>query len=626
MNSDASQSENLAGLFSSFDVGPCYSAPAECASVAPRSFGAATENRATTIPASLTSWEALFGDESYGESESGMKISKRSALTCAAVYRAVQRIAGDVAKLPLHLYRREAKGGRARDIEHPSYALLRRRPNSQQTAFTFKETIVSHVLLHGNGYAWIERDAAGRAIALWLLDPTTTWPVRYNSVLWYAYQKDNNKPGRIRAEDMLHLRGLGDELSGWSIITLAAESLGVSLAARKYGAKFFKNGARASGVLMTPGSMSKEAAKNLLKDFDKKQASTENVGRTMLLEEGAKYQSNTITQDEAQFLETREFENREIAVWFGCPPHFVGDTTHTSRSSLEEENQSYLDGGLDLHLVRLETEADAKLLTEEQQQRDTHYWEFNRDALLKTNLEARYRSYSTGVQIGIINRNEVRTRENMDPMGPEGDIFLVPTNLMPASQLGSAAANDIASEPGGGTPENPPKANGRPTGSTKNSKRSSPQRQQGDTPENTNPKRERGTPSTDLPPPPAPSPVSAETIDQREAIRGVLLDVATRMAKRLAIHGRKALKETPANQQSLSEWQQHLRKKHFGTLLEAFEPVAKLVAPLHTDGHSAARNASDMATYLLRSAEPTRDDFETAVPIELADIFCPLQK
>jgi hypothetical protein len=137
------------------------------------------------------------------------------------------------------------------------------------------------------------------------------------------------------------------------------------------------------------------------------------------------------TAKESQLIELREHEIREAANWIGVPPHKLGDTTRTSHNSLEQENQDYLDGGLDPWFVTWEEECEDKLLTEEQKQRDTHVIEFLRQALVRADLKARGEYYSKALGgVPWMVPDEPRGLENLPPLPDgEGAVFRVPVNI-----------------------------------------------------------------------------------------------------------------------------------------------------------------------------------------------------
>lgn len=383
-------------------------------------------------------WMDVYG----GASDAGLNITPRVALTYAYVWQAVNLLSSDLAKLPICI-RQQSPDGSEQDIEHPASYLLRRKPSEHVTAGIFKQTLTAHALLWGNGYAWISRDGAARPIELLILGPDRTQAVRGpNGSLFYV-TRIGSQQRTLRADEVLHVRGLGfDGLQGYSVVELAKQSLGLGLAAEKFGNKFFARGATSSGVITHPGKLKQVAAENLLRTFEKEHQGLEQSHRTILLEEGVKFQQLTIPPESAQFLETRAFQRVEVASWFNMPPHKLGDASRTSYNSLEQENRSYLESTLDPWLMRWEEECWDKLLTEEEKRGDTHHVEFDRTELLRTDLKTRYEAYAIARQNGWKSVNDIRRAEKEPPIGPQGDVYLSPLNMTPAADAARAMLRD----------------------------------------------------------------------------------------------------------------------------------------------------------------------------------------
>lgn len=363
------------------------------------------------------------------EASSGVRVSRKSALAYDAVWRAVNLISTTVAKLPLIIHRRVGDG-KVRATEHPAYRLLKNDPNPESTSFIFRQTMQGHVLLEGNAYAYIWREQSGKPTKLLLMDPDATYPIKINGVLWYMTTVDGELV-KIHPDNVLHIKGLGfDGLCGYSVLSMARESLGLGLAARKFGSTFFKNGAKSSGILMYPGRLKETAIANLRREWERHHAGTDNQHKLAILEEGVTYQPQTIPPNDAQFLETRSFSRVEVANWFSVPPHKLGDASKSSYNSLEQENQAWIDDGLDGCLCNWEGESRKKLLTEREKETDSHVVEFLREALLRANLAARGSYYRTAISGGWMNVDEARSRENMNPLpNGEGQKFFRPLNM-----------------------------------------------------------------------------------------------------------------------------------------------------------------------------------------------------
>jgi HK97 family phage portal protein len=365
------------------------------------------------------------------DTATGLRINADKALGYSAVWAAVNLLSCDVGKLPLFVYRRVA-AGKERATAHPAYRLLRYAPNADMTQMAFRQALQAHVLLRGNGYALVEYDSIGRPSALRILNPDLTYPVRENGRAWIVVD-DGTRMARLDPSLVLHLRGLSyDGIQGYSVLTYARETLASGIAARDYGSRFFRNSARPSVILEHPQTMSEEAQRRLKASWDNMHAGLENQHKTAVLEEGMKANVISISARDAQLLEQRQFEIREVANWFGLPPHKLGDPTRTAYASLEQENQTYLSTALDRWLVTWEEECREKLLTEDEKAADSHVVEFLRLALLRADSAARaaYYAAATAGQPWMT-PDEARAAENMNEVGGAAGELHYPLNTSP---------------------------------------------------------------------------------------------------------------------------------------------------------------------------------------------------
>ncbi|MFA7191625.1 MAG: phage portal protein, partial [Dehalococcoidales bacterium] len=139
------------------------------------------------------------------------------ALGLTAFWAGVRIISQTIASLPLGAYERLEKGRRPAR-EHRINQLLAIRPNRRMTPFTFKELRAVHLLTHGNSYAEIDRDGAGRIIGLWPLLPDRTGVELVNGEKCY-YTEIGGKRIRLEPDRVLHVPGMGfDGLRGYSVI------------------------------------------------------------------------------------------------------------------------------------------------------------------------------------------------------------------------------------------------------------------------------------------------------------------------------------------------------------------------------------------------------------------------
>lgn len=408
---------------------------------------ASLENPTVSL-SDVTAWNELFGS---GDSASGIEITRKSSLGYPPFWRAVNLVSDHVAKLPLHTYRRlgaNGKDGKERAIDHPAYRLLRRKPNSEMTAYTWRKVAQGHVMVVGNHYSAIYRRGDGQPMedGLVPLDPTVTYPVRANGVLWYVTTitlGDQTKLHKIRAEDMLHIRGLGfDGLVGYSVIDIAKNTLGLGLATERYTSCFFSNNARPSVVFEAPENVSREAKAEIKRSWNEMNQGVDNFFNSAVLDNGLTLKAFSTNAKEAQLSELSALSIKMVANICGVPPHKLGDDAKSSYASLEQENRSFLDDSLDPWLVNWEEECTDKLLSEAEKKADTHFVRFKRKALLQADTATTNQSYATAITNGWMTRNEVRRAEDMNT--EDGlDEFLVPLNMGQASEASRTLLREV---------------------------------------------------------------------------------------------------------------------------------------------------------------------------------------
>ena len=381
-------------------------------------------------------WNEVFGDY---KADTGESVSPKRALGLAAVWQAVSLISGDVAKLPLNVYRRRpdlGERGREIDLAHPAQQLVRWKASGKMSAFKFWRRMMTHSLLWGNAYALIMKDPNGQPLELLPLLPDRTQPqIRDDGSTYYVSEIGGSLVSFFDSE-ILHLEHIsikGD--ADCELIHQARNSFALGLAQNKFASRFFQHGARIGGILEVPPGMTKTAADNLEIGYRKTYEAVDNAFKTVILRDGAKFHSGQFAPDQAQMTQSRAEQVKDVARWFNLPPHKLGDDSRTSYSSLEQENRSYLDSCLAVWLQTIASECWMKLLTTDQQAAGQHYIEHNVDALIQADTMTKYTVGRMGIEMGVLSPDEFRAMQNMNPR-PDGlgGVYLRPLNMTVAGE------------------------------------------------------------------------------------------------------------------------------------------------------------------------------------------------
>ncbi|MFA7462848.1 MAG: phage portal protein, partial [Anaerovoracaceae bacterium] len=232
----------------------------------------------------------------WGGSSSGKVVNEKTAMQMTAVYSCVRILSEAIAGLPLFVYKYGDDGSKDKYLDHPLWRVLHDEPNPEMTSFVFRETMMNHLLLTGNAYAQIIRNARGDVVALYPLMPDRMTVDRDSQGrLYYRYRKSSddapevskNKPHDLilAPSDVLHILGLGfDGLVGYSPIAMAKNAVGLAIAAEEYGAKFFANGAAPGGVLEHPGTL--KDPERIRESWQSTFGGSANSNKIAVLEEG----------------------------------------------------------------------------------------------------------------------------------------------------------------------------------------------------------------------------------------------------------------------------------------------------------------------------------------------------
>lgn len=394
------------------------------------------EERAIPVPTGTLATpasELLSALHSHGllNSTGPVVVNNSTALTLSAVWRSINLISSSLAGLPFRHFS-ESKQGR---IVNPNsrVTMLLKFPNEIMTGYIFRESMMANAVGRGNAYAYIQRDAAGNPIELMPILNENCIPLIYKNRLYYKIKIDNEFVV-VTSDNILHVPGLSfDGRVGYNPIAIARESIEGALSTQRFGNKFYENGANISGVLEVPGELNDTSYNRLKQSWKEKHEGANNAGSTAILEGGTKFSKIGIPPEEAQFLETREFQITEIARWFGVPPHMLADLKNSTLNNIEHQAMEFVTYTLLPWANRFEEECNRKLVQPSKIGIDYFEHEFN--GLLRADSQARGDYYQKMVGIGGLSPNQIAILENM-PTFDGGDQRFIQAGYAPLDKIG----------------------------------------------------------------------------------------------------------------------------------------------------------------------------------------------
>lgn len=370
-----------------------------------------------------------YNDFSIIKDKSVAVINPNVALTYSTIFACVRVIAETIATLPLFLYK--VKGNnKVKAREHNLYSILHDAPNLECTSVSFFESLITQILLTGNGFAEIIKDNFNNIIELHILDSNKIRVYRdnYNNIV-YEYN-DDGKIISLSKMQVLHIAGLGwNGIIGYSPIALMRRQIATGIYQDNFALDFFSNGVKKIPILSHPNRISKEAKESMKDSFRK---SWDNG--IVVLEEGITVNPITMNLSDAQFLESRRFSVEEICRIFRVPPHLIGDLSRSTNNNIEHHSIEFVTHTIRPWCVRIEKALNNFLLNIKEKGKYTI--EFMLNGLLRGDTLTRQQSNQIKLNNGILTRNQWRQQENMNEVEDEyGNDYFCSQQIRPIKKV-----------------------------------------------------------------------------------------------------------------------------------------------------------------------------------------------
>jgi HK97 family phage portal protein len=408
----------------------------------------------TTVEEEVKKRDWSISDPAFAEyfnlstNYSGETVSEWKALNLSAVYRAASLVSGTIASLPLRALReQDGRTDRVRSwLDNPSGDPV------GSTQFEWIETLVLHLIFHGNVYLLKLRNGAGAVVGAQLLHPLAVTveraPVLGGKTFTVEVEKADGSTQRrvFDAEDVEHIVGPhSDGVKGLSFLAVAANSIGTTIAADKSAATSFKNGASFSTLVTPEEDITADEAQTIKDSLTAKMSGPTNAGGMAVINRKLKLSPWSMSLQDAQFLESRQFQIEEIARWFGVPPHLLMQTEKQTSwgTGVEEQNRGLARHTLMPITSRIEQRL-TRLLSGNQKA------EFDYKGYLKPAPKDEINLLILQVNSGLLTLNEAREIQNMPPLDSStgADLPRVPPGAVSPTENTPLGANDDSASDG----------------------------------------------------------------------------------------------------------------------------------------------------------------------------------
>ncbi len=388
---------------------------------------------------------SLLSKEGWPFPEDGVGMSRDRAMKISTVNRCVEVLSNSMAVLPIYIMNEATK---ERLPNHRLGKVLWGRANEAMTSYDYTRLLLNNEILRGNAYAWIYRDrSSGDPLELIPLPPDyVNIFVDPSGKLWYVFTHPlTGLVTWLRPEDVLHYKAYSEDgIQGISILRRASTTLDTAQSAQLYENSVWRNGGQPSGVLTTDsdlGGMVPDPQdptqtirrKDLLRrEWERIHRGPDNAFRLAVLDLGLKYQPISMTNADAQFVESNDVRVADVCRFFGVPLHlaFAGKQSYQSNEQNGIEYVTYT-------LLGYETQwgqEDSYKLLLPGERRGSLRIRRELKVFLRGDTAAQADWYQSLRINGGYSANEIRALEDL-PAIPGGDVYYASLNYVPLDQF-----------------------------------------------------------------------------------------------------------------------------------------------------------------------------------------------
>lgn len=392
-------------------------------------------------------------------------VTYEQAMTIPAFSAAVHLISNTVASLPIKLYK--ATGDSMEEVhDDPRVTLLNKETGDTLDGFQFKKSMVNDFLIHGAGYAYINKTrnkikslhyvSRGSVAVVSSPDPIMKRNDIYvNGQIFRDY------------EFIKLLRNTANGGTGFGVLTENNKMLSLAYNTIVFEEMLVKTGGNKKGFLKSQSRLSKEAMAELKAAWAN--LHTNNSENIIILNNGLEFQESNNSSVEMQINQNKISNNQDIYNMFGIPVELMNGK---ATGGNEEMYGAFVKLSILPLLESFETAINATMLQDKE--KDKLVFKFDTTQILMADIEKRYKAYDIAIKNGILQIDEIRKVEKHAPLGLDfiklsladalynpktKDLFVLNTNS--AVKLGEGGVEQV----------NDPSANGEsPKADTSNPK------------------------------------------------------------------------------------------------------------------------------------------------------------
>lgn len=379
-------------------------------------------------------------------------VTFKTAMAVPAFYAGIRLLVSNISSMPLKCFIETEDGKNSEDRTNPLWRMMNFRPNDFQTRIEFFDTMMLNYFTNGNAYAVLtRRPSTGEIMAMIPLNAgAVEVEVLRDKSIVYHYTDENRNRVVISAQNMWHVKFMGNGVIGMSPLEYGANALGVSIATQNRQGKLAKSGGKTNGLIFVDGTITEGQREEIRRNYDHLKNGDEDF--LSVLEKGVKFEKTSLSPQDMQLLETYRFQVQEVARITGVPSILLNDANVTAwGSGINAIMEGWYKLELRPHLERFEASIQKHLIPRADWGKV--FIEFEFESLLRPNYKERVEINAKAINSGQVTPNEARADEGKPPK-EGGDVLIVNGGLEPVVTISRGDDEQ--------TPPQEPPGNGQP--------------------------------------------------------------------------------------------------------------------------------------------------------------------
>jgi len=333
----------------------------------------------------------------------------------------VDRIASDLSFAPGKLYAIASDGDEQEIVSHPFLDFWDNlNPLHEYSSAALWQLHEIYLLLKGEGYFVVERDAAGRPAELWPVPTHWVYETPYLNHPYYRIRTSSGGILDVSVEDMFVMKSLNPYdpfMRGLGAAESVSDEVETDEYASKFQKRFFFNDATPNLIVAMPKSTDEQRKRFRMEWLERFQGVFKSHGLATVNGE-VSVQRVGETMKDMDMVAGRIYLRDAVLEHFGVPREIMGITENSNRSTAEASQFIYAQNVLMPRLRRREEAVNKQLLPAFG---ENLIWRY--DDIVPRNQEFDKQKALEGWNAGLLTKDEARELMDMPSAAVGGDVY-----------------------------------------------------------------------------------------------------------------------------------------------------------------------------------------------------------